>query len=105
MDYASLPDFCKREGSGSSGHSSSGSDNCFSFDHHFHQQLYSYIKQQTLGRELVAPLKQGSFHVDVPEPDPKGVKIIKTTIESQLHKTGDRNVLSRSLSGLKIDIS
>ncbi|XP_064992037.1 SEC14 cytosolic factor-like [Musa acuminata AAA Group] len=105
MDYASLPHFCKREGSGSSQHSSSGSDNCFSFDHHFHQQLYSYIKQQALGREIAAPLKQGCFHVDVPEPDPKGVNIVKTAIESQLHKIGDRNGLSRSLSGLKINIA
>ncbi|THU64019.1 hypothetical protein C4D60_Mb01t22010 [Musa balbisiana] len=105
MDYASLPHFCKREGSGSSQHSSSGSDNCFSFDHHFHQQLYSFIKQQALRRELAAPLKQGCFHVDVPEPDPKGVNIVKTAIESQLHKIGDRNGLSRSLSGLKINIA
>ncbi|RRT65777.1 hypothetical protein BHE74_00018727, partial [Ensete ventricosum] len=101
MDYASLPHFCKREGSGSSRHSSSGSDDCFSFDHPFHQQLYSYIKQQALGRECIAPLKQGSFHVDVPDPNPEGIKIAKT-IESEMHKLEDRNGLGRSLSGLNI---
>lgn len=101
MDYASLPHFCKREGSGSSRYSS-GSDDCFSLDHPFHQQLYSYSKQQAQSRNFVAPLKQGSFHVDVPEPDPEGIKIVKT-IESELHKIGDRNGLSHSLSGLSID--
>nr|XP_009407934.1 PREDICTED: SEC14 cytosolic factor-like isoform X2 [Musa acuminata subsp. malaccensis] len=101
MDYASLPHFCKREGSGSSRHSSSGSDDCFSFDHPFHQQLYSYIKQRAPSREFIAPLKQGSFHVDVPEPNPEGIKIAKT-IESEMHKLEDCNGLGRSLTGLKI---
>ncbi|URD91559.1 hypothetical protein MUK42_01179 [Musa troglodytarum] len=100
VDYASLPHFCKREGSGSSRHSTSGSDDCFSLDHPFHQQLYNYIKQQV--QEYVAPLKQGSFHVDVPEPDLEGIKIVKT-IESELHKIGDRNGLDHSPSDLKID--
>ncbi|RRT40726.1 hypothetical protein B296_00040713, partial [Ensete ventricosum] len=101
VDYASLPHFCKREGSGSSRHSTSGSDDCFSLDHPFHQQLYNYIKQQQ-GQEYVALLKQGSFHVDVPEPDLEGIKIVKT-IESALHKIGDRNGLNHSPSDPKID--
>ncbi|WOK95238.1 hypothetical protein Cni_G03945 [Canna indica] len=104
MDYASLPHFCKREGSGSSRYSSSESEDCFSLDHSFHQQQYSYIKQQAANRNYVALLKQGSFHVDVPGPDPEGIKIVKT-IETELHKIGggERNGLSHSLSGLKID--
>ncbi|XP_064955073.1 phosphatidylinositol/phosphatidylcholine transfer protein SFH3-like isoform X2 [Musa acuminata AAA Group] len=93
MDSASLPHFCKREGSGSSRHSTSRSDDCFSLDHPFHQQLYNYIKQK--GQEYVALLKQGSFHVDVPEPDPEGIKIVET-IESEMHKIGDRNGLNHS---------
>ncbi|RZS26967.1 hypothetical protein BHM03_00060391 [Ensete ventricosum] len=101
VDYASLPHFCKREGSGSSRHSTSGSDDCFSLDHPFHQQLYNYIKQQQ-GQEYVALLKQGSFHVDVPEPDLEGIKIVKT-IESALHKIGDLNGLNHSPSDPKID--
>lgn len=100
VDSASLPHFCKREGCGSSRHSTSRSDDCFSLDHPFHQQLYNYIKQK--GQEYVALLKQGSFHVDVPEPDPEGIKIVET-IESEMHKIGDRNGLNHSLSDLKID--
>ncbi|GFS45169.1 Sec14p-like phosphatidylinositol transfer family protein [Actinidia rufa] len=86
MDYASLPHFCKREGSGSSRHSSNGNtDNCFSLDHVFYQQLYDYIKRQAALME--APIKQGSFHVDFPEPDPEGAKIAET-IESEFQRLG-----------------
>ena len=100
MDYASLPHFCKREGSGSSRHSRDGTtDNCFSLDHAFHQQLYNYIKQQAV--VMVAPIKQGSFHVDFPEPNPKNAKIAET-IESAFHRFGDRNGVSNSLRELKI---
>ncbi|WOL19194.1 hypothetical protein Cni_G27991 [Canna indica] len=95
MDCTSLPHFCKREGSGSSRHSSSRTDDCFSFDHPFHQELYSYIKQQAASRDCDPPLKQGSFHVDVPEPDPEDIKIVQT-IESEMHKIGDRNGLDHS---------
>ncbi|XP_042401939.1 phosphatidylinositol/phosphatidylcholine transfer protein SFH3-like [Zingiber officinale] len=102
MDYASLPHFCKREGSGSSRYSSTGFNDCFSLDHPFHQQLYSYIKQQAQGRPFIAPLKQGSFHVDVPEPGSEGINIVKT-IESELHKIGNNNGLIHSLSDLNID--
>ncbi|XP_077237633.1 SEC14 cytosolic factor-like isoform X2 [Tasmannia lanceolata] len=100
MDYGSLPPFCRREHYGSSRHSNSETDNCFSLDHPFHQQLYNYIKQQSL--EAVAPIKQGSFHVDFPEPDCGGSKIVQT-IESEFHKFEDRNGLSHSLNGLEIN--
>lgn len=102
MDYGSLPHFCKREGSGSSRHSQNGAENCFSLDHHFHQQLYNYIKQQSLIKEPVRPMKQGSFHVDVPEPAAEGTQIAKT-IESEFNKFGNGNGLSDSLDDLKIN--
>ncbi|XP_042520860.1 phosphatidylinositol/phosphatidylcholine transfer protein SFH9-like isoform X2 [Macadamia integrifolia] len=89
MDHASLPHFCKREGLGSSRHSN-GTHDCFSLDHAFHQELYNYIKQQSLSLESVAPIKQCSFHVDLPEPDPAGTKIAHT-IESEFHKLRDQN--------------
>ncbi|KAK1292111.1 hypothetical protein QJS10_CPB17g00436 [Acorus calamus] len=105
MDYASLPHFCRREGSGSSRHSTdeNGSDNCFSLDHTFHQRLYSYIKQQSLSVRPVAPIKQGSFHVEVPEPDPEDSNI-GLTIESEFRKFGKRNGLTHSRSGLNINV-
>lgn len=99
MDFASLPHFCKREGSGSSRHSDT--DNCFTLDHPFHQQLYNYVKQQSVIDEPVEPIKQGSFHVALPEPAAEGAEIAKT-IESELHKIENGNVLSKSLNGLKV---
>lgn len=102
MDYASLPHFCRKEGSGSSRHSENGYENCYSLDHHFHQQLYNYIKQQASKRQPVAPIKHGSFHVDLPEPVAEGTEIAKT-IESELHKFGNGNGISGSLNGLKIN--
>ncbi|XP_043692459.1 phosphatidylinositol/phosphatidylcholine transfer protein SFH1-like isoform X1 [Telopea speciosissima] len=102
MDYASLPHFCVRESSGSSRHSKNGTDDCFSLDHSFHQELFNYIKQQSLSLEPIAPIKQCSFHVDVPDPDPKGTKIVMT-IESELHKLGDQNGLCHSIDDLKIN--
>uniref|UniRef100_A0A1D1YUG2 SEC14 cytosolic factor n=1 Tax=Anthurium amnicola TaxID=1678845 RepID=A0A1D1YUG2_9ARAE len=101
MDYSSLPHFCRKEGSRSSRHSHPPTDDCFSLDHHFHQQLYSYVKEQSLIEQPVAPISQGSFHVDVPEPDPEGSKIVQT-IESELHKIGNQNGVSRSMNGLTI---
>ncbi|KNA13986.1 hypothetical protein SOVF_111450 [Spinacia oleracea] len=99
MDYASLPHFCKREGSGSSRHSRNNgmSDNCFSFDHPFHQELYNFVREQAAPRP---PLKQGSFHVAFPEPDADDAKIAKT-IETEFHRLEDqkdKNGLVRSLS-------
>lgn len=108
MDYSSLPHFCRREGSGSSRYSSSpGCDNCYSLDHPFHQQLYNYIKQQACGQIPIQPIKQGSFHVSLPDPDPQGVNIAET-IESQLNKFEDLKItendskLSHPMNGLKI---
>nr|XP_034892689.1 phosphatidylinositol/phosphatidylcholine transfer protein SFH9-like isoform X2 [Populus alba] len=102
MDAASLPHFCKREGSGSSRHSEYTNENCFSLDHPFHQQLYNYIKQQSLVSEPTQPIKQGSVHVDLPEPAAEGTEIVKT-IESEMHKLENGNGLSGSLDGLKIN--
>ncbi|MED6121431.1 hypothetical protein PIB30_030023 [Stylosanthes scabra] len=100
MDYSSLPHFCKKEGSGSSGHSERGSENCYSLDHPFHKQLYSYINQQARLRESVEPIKQGSFHVDFPEPPAEGeAAAIAKTLESELHKFQNGN----GISDLKIN--
>ncbi|KAI5321336.1 hypothetical protein L3X38_030407 [Prunus dulcis] len=103
MDYASLPHFCRKEGSGSSRHSENGhTNNCFSFDHPFHQELYNFVKQQAVLRESVAPLKQGSFHVNLPETDHEGAEIAKT-IETEFHKFGNQNGLTKSLNGLRVN--
>ncbi|XP_050216981.1 phosphatidylinositol/phosphatidylcholine transfer protein SFH9 [Mercurialis annua] len=103
MDYSSLPHFCRKEGSGSSRHSGNGTtDNCFSLDHDFHQQLYNYIKQQAALTECISPIKQGSVHVSIPEPDQEDADIAKT-IESELHKFEDLHGLSNSLNGLKFN--
>ncbi|KAJ6747889.1 hypothetical protein OIU74_030203 [Salix koriyanagi] len=102
MDAASLPHFCKREGSGSSRHSEYANENCFSLDHPFHQQLYNYIKQQSLASEPTQPIKQGSVHVDLPEPAAEGIEIAKT-IESEMQKFENGNGLSGSLDGHKIN--
>lgn len=102
MDYESLPHFCRKEGSGSSKHRGNGnSDDCFSLDHAYHQQLYNYIKQQALLMKPAALIKQGSVHVDVPEPGPEGAKIAKT-IENEFHRFENQNGLTNSLNGLKI---
>lgn len=102
MDFESLPHFCRREDSGSS--RCSENKNCFSLDHPFHQQLYNYIKQQSLISEPIQPVKQGSFHVDLPEPAAEGTEIAKT-IESELHKIENRNGLSQSLADVRINNS
>lgn len=103
MDYESIPHFCRTEGSGSSRQSKNGTvGNCFSLYHPFHQQLYNYVKQQAPLIDPVAPIKQGSFHVDFPQPDTKDVKIAKT-IESEFHKLRNQKELSHSLRELKIN--
>lgn len=105
MDYHSLPHFCKRDGSGSGSGSTryelSDNRNCFSLDHPFHQELYNYIKQQASKVNPIGPIKHGSFHVEMPEPDAEGNLIVKT-IESEMHKFGDVNGISHSVNGLKI---
>lgn len=102
MDYSSLPHFCRREGSGSSRHSENSFDNCYSLDHPFHQQLYNYIKQQSLIREPVRPIKQGSVHVAMPETAPEGTEIART-LESELQKFRKQDEFSKSLDELKIN--
>ncbi|KAF3453291.1 hypothetical protein FNV43_RR03731 [Rhamnella rubrinervis] len=103
MDYASLPHFCRKEGSGSSRHYGNGlAHNCFSLDHAFHQELYNYIKQQAVLREPVSPIKQGSFHVRFPEPDPEEANIAKT-IESEFQKFENQNGLAKSLNDLRVN--
>lgn len=97
MDFSSLPHFCKREGSGSS----RDSDSCFTLDHPFHQQVYNYINQQSTIEEPATPIKQGSFHVALPEAASEGTEIAKT-IESELHKIENGNGLCKSLDGLKV---
>ncbi|XP_074320112.1 SEC14 cytosolic factor-like [Silene latifolia] len=112
MDYASLPHFCTREGSGSSRHSRNGTtDNCFSLDHAFHQELYSYVNRQAALTQSIKPLKQGSFHVAFPELDVDDAKIART-IESEFHRLEDQKdqnglgrTLSKQLSGLDITIT
>lgn len=96
MDYSSLPHFC-REGSGSSRHS----ENCFSLDHPFHQELYNYIKQQAFIREPVLPIRHGSVHVDFPEMCPEGAEVAKT-LESELQKFRKQDGLCGSMAELKI---
>ncbi|XP_022965097.1 phosphatidylinositol/phosphatidylcholine transfer protein SFH2 [Cucurbita maxima] len=96
----SLPQFCRKERSGSSRHAKNGNtENCFSLDSAFHQQLYNYIQQQGAVREPIVPIKQGSFHVDFPEPDPRDLEIAKT-IETEFHKLENHNELSYSTNGL-----
>ncbi|THU59210.1 hypothetical protein C4D60_Mb03t22570 [Musa balbisiana] len=66
MDYASLPHFCRREGSSCSG----GAADCYSLDHPFHQQLYRYMKREAERKEAengVKLGKEGSLRVEVPE--------------------------------------
>ncbi|KAL5178107.1 SEC14 cytosolic factor [Glycine soja] len=106
MDYASLPHFCRKEDSKSSKYHALGNiGNCFSFNHAFHQQLYNHIKQQSIIVESISPIRQGSFYVDIPEPDPDDAKIAKT-IETEFHKLeNQKNGFTNSLNGLRIGFS
>ncbi|CAN0915771.1 Phosphatidylinositol/phosphatidylcholine transfer protein SFH2 [Linum grandiflorum] len=98
MDYSSLPHFCQKQSSGPSRVAADGTTtNCFSPDHPFHQQLYSYLKQQAVLKEAGSAVEQGSVHVHIPEPDPEEAKIMKT-IESEFHKVGDLNGLNKQVS-------
>lgn len=87
MDYSSLPHFCRNR---SSKYLESGSENCFSLDHPFHQQLYNYIKQQFLVCHPTEPVKQGSVHVTLPEDADE--QVIAQTLESELKKFKDLNI-------------
>uniref|UniRef100_A0A9I9CT70 CRAL-TRIO domain-containing protein n=1 Tax=Cucumis melo TaxID=3656 RepID=A0A9I9CT70_CUCME len=89
MDYTSLPHFCKRESSLSSRSSArQGGNNCYSLDHLFHQQLYNYIKQQSLINEPVEPIRKGSFQVNLQVPASKSKGTAKT-IETELLEKGE----------------
>lgn len=104
MEESSLPHFIKREGSGSgsSRHSGYGEEemNCYSLDHLFHQQLYSYIKaEQSSLMQRIELIKQGSFHVSVPDPTAQEAEIAKT-LESELYKLGKG--VHGSMNGLRI---
>lgn len=103
MDYSSLPHFCRKQGSGSSRNSENGqTSNCFYLDHPFHLELYNFVKQQAIRMECVAPIKQGSFHVNFPEPNPEDAEIAKT-IETEFHKFGNHNGIPKSLNGLRVN--
>lgn len=102
MDYDSLPHFCRKEGSGSSRYTRNGTiSNCYSLDHPFHEQLYKYVKEQAALIESAAPVKDGSVHVDYPEPDPEDVKVAQT-IESEFQKLGNGKGACDSLHELHI---
>ncbi|KAL8046063.1 hypothetical protein ABFX02_08G154900 [Erythranthe guttata] len=92
MEYSSLPHFCRKR--------SSGDENCFSLDHHFHQQHYNYMKDQSSIRRSIEPLKQGSVHVTLPE-DADEEDIAKA-LESELEKFKDLDRCSESVTDLKI---
>ncbi|PIN01218.1 Phosphatidylinositol transfer protein SEC14 [Handroanthus impetiginosus] len=100
MDYSSLPHFCRKRSSGSSKDLNNNSDNCFSLDHPFHQQLYNYIKQQSLVRQQAEPQKQGSVHVTLPE-DANEEDIAKI-LESELQKFDNLGRCPESLKDLRI---
>ncbi|KAL2316635.1 hypothetical protein Fmac_030511 [Flemingia macrophylla] len=86
MDYTSVPHFCRKEESRVPRHQAEeNTENCFSVNHIFHRQLYNYINQQAIFMESTSPIRQDSFHVDLPEPDPNDAKIAKT-IETEFHK-------------------
>jgi hypothetical protein len=107
MDHSSLPNVCQKEGSTSSRKSTNSDSvyNCYSVDHWFHQEMYNYMKQQSeTKKDIVEPIKQGSFHVAVPEPNPQGskVKIVKT-IEAEVNKIADQNGLEDSVNGLELN--
>lgn len=64
--------------------------------------MYNYTKEQTKLLEADAPIKQGSFHVDFPEPEPEDAKIAQT-IQSEFKRLGNQNGLSNSLRDIKIN--
>ncbi|GFQ08070.1 phosphatidylinositol/phosphatidylcholine transfer protein sfh2, partial [Phtheirospermum japonicum] len=100
MDYSSLPHFSRKRSSGSSKYSDSHVENCFSLDHPFHQQLYNYIKKQSLICESAGPAKQGSVHVTLPE-DADEDDIAKT-FESELEKLKNLEKCQKSIKDLRI---
>lgn len=105
MDYSSLPHFCRKEGSGSgsgSSRNSNSNDDCYSLDHPFHQELYTYMKQQSGIREPIEPAKQRSVHVEVPLGGPEEDADLCRTLESELKKLRNQKSLSGSFDKVKI---
>lgn len=102
MDYDVLPHFSRQEGSGSSKHNNGKTVDCFSPDHPFHVELYSYIKQQAAIVKPVAPAKLGSFHVEVPEQDDEGTIIVQT-LESALQNLGDEEAVENGVANLNVN--
>ncbi|KAL8229545.1 hypothetical protein R6Q57_014445 [Mikania cordata] len=82
MDQSALPHFCRREGSRRCGYAT---EDCFSLDHPFHQQLYNYIKNQAGVCEPTSPLKHESVHVEMPVTDSKKTEFCKV-LESEWKK-------------------
>ncbi|XP_078437901.1 SEC14 cytosolic factor-like isoform X2 [Wolffia australiana] len=100
MDSSSLPHFCRKDGSGSARHASTGTGNCYSLDHPFHQKLYSYIRGEAQRARPAQLVKEGSFHVDVPLLELDQSEIAHT-IECELHKLEDQK-LNKRMNGLTI---
>ncbi|KAH9318521.1 hypothetical protein KI387_020290, partial [Taxus chinensis] len=101
MDYEALPDFSKRDNSGSSKYNNGEILDCFSLKHPFHSELYNYIKHQVSNRKPTTPIKIGSFRVEVPE-DPEGTRIAQT-LESELHKLEGEEKVVNAAQSLKIN--
>ncbi|XP_047308284.1 phosphatidylinositol/phosphatidylcholine transfer protein SFH9-like [Impatiens glandulifera] len=109
MEHTSLPHFCRKEegSSGSSRNTSShkSPESCYLLDHPFHQQFYTYMKQQAAAalREAVTsssssssaatPVKQGSF-LRVALPD-------ASSAHDHLHNTSQKG-FSGSLDDLTL---
>ncbi|XP_076882342.1 phosphatidylinositol/phosphatidylcholine transfer protein SFH9-like [Bidens hawaiensis] len=102
MDYSALPHFCRREGSRSSrrGSNSNTTEDCFSLDHPFHQQLYNYMTKQSGICESPRPLKHGSVLVEMPVADLKKAEFCRT-LESEWKKFQNQDDLYR-LHDIKI---
>ncbi|XP_076949122.1 phosphatidylinositol/phosphatidylcholine transfer protein SFH9-like [Bidens hawaiensis] len=102
MDYSALPHFCRREGSRSSRRdgNSNTTEDCFSLDHPFHQQLYNYMKKQPGICESTRPLKRGSVLVEMPLADLKKAEFCRT-LESEWKKFQNQDDLYR-LHDIKI---
>lgn len=64
MDDDVLPHFCKSKEKGSSSYT----DDCYSSSHPFHVAVWNHIKQQSYMSKYVEPVRQSSYHVEVPDP-------------------------------------
>ncbi|KAM7489416.1 hypothetical protein LguiB_026900 [Lonicera macranthoides] len=71
-------------------------DDCFSFDHPFHQQLYSYVNDQAALAVSAELTKEGSVHVTFPEAPPQDSQLEECSNLSGLH------VLTRCCGHLRL---